>query len=135
MHHTCFHIRFCKKNLQTQLFTVLNVGLMAVGGSLIANDNYPQQIVVLFVVCLGGALTCLVWLLLIIRTTRWMQFWHSRLKRIEETDRALLHTFDDEYLKVHQQGPPIYITVGVLITFFAFVWAWAVAYTIWEVMI
>lgn len=116
----------------SQLFTVLNVGLMAVGGTLTTNVDYPHRAVIQFILCLGGAIACLVWLLLVIRTTRWMQFWHSRLKRIEEADDVLLQTFDDDYVRVRQQGPPIYVTVGALIVFFVFVWILGISYAVWR---
>ena len=116
----------------SQLFTVLNVGLMAVGGPLVTNVDYPYRAVIQFFICLGGAIACLVWLLLVVRTTRWMQFWHSRLRRIEETDEVLLQTFDDDYVNVRQQGPPIYVTVGALVVFFMIVWALGAADAVWR---
>lgn len=88
--------------------------------------------IVQFIICLGGTVTCLVWLLLVIRTTRWMQFWHSRLRRLEETNEVLLQTFDDDYIRVREQGPPIYVTVGALIVFFVFVWILGTSHAVWR---
>ena len=83
----------------SQLFTVLNAGFVAAAATLIVNERLR---VVLFFLSVGGLLSCVVWLLLVIRTTRWMQFWHGKLKKLEELNEALIYTFDDEYIKTRQ---------------------------------
>lgn len=115
----------------SQLFTVLNVSFMAAAGTLIVNERLR---VVLLFLSAGGVLSCVVWLLLVIRTTRWMQFWHSKLKKLEELNEVLIYTFDDEYIKTRQQGPPIYATVGILIVSFMIGWIITAILVAWRYM-
>ena len=115
----------------SQLFTILNAGFVAAAATLIANERLRD---VLFFLSIGGVVSCVVWLLLVIRTTWWMQFWHGKLKKLEELNEVLTYTFDDEYSKTRQQGPPIYATVGVLITAFMFGWIITAILVTWRYM-